>query len=294
MREIDAKTEVYGLIGDPVAHSRSPAMMNKAFREAGVNAVYAAFRVAKGMVRDALAGFRALGFRGANVTIPHKVDVLAFLDDVDDRARRIGAVNTIVNDGGRLVGYNTDGIGYVRSLKEETGVDLRGKRVLLIGAGGAARGVAFALADEGVGTIWIANRTVERAVSLAGDLARSAGCKVEALDLSQAVRLCAEADVVVNCTSAGMAPSVDETPIATDALRPGMIVSDLVYNPPETKWLRAARAAGAVVHGGVGMFVYQGAYAFEYWTGLPAPVAAMRAAVEASLGLRADAEGDAP
>ena len=164
---IDSHTILYGVFGDPIRHSRSPIMLNRAFQEAGINAVYAAFHVRPEELGDAVRGIRALGYRGINVTIPHKVEVMQYLDEIDEGARIVGAVNTIVNEAGKLIGYNTDGIGYVRSLKEETGIELKGKSVLLLGAGGAARGVAYALAKEGAGRIYIANRTKERALELA-------------------------------------------------------------------------------------------------------------------------------
>jgi shikimate dehydrogenase len=180
LSSIDTGTAVYGVFGDPVRHSRSPVMLNRAFAVAGVNAVYAAFHVLPGTLRQAVEGIRALGFGGVNVTLPHKVEVMEYLDEIDEGARFIGAVNTIVNDGGRLIGYNTDGIGYVRSLKEETGVSLAGKTLLVIGAGGAARGVVYALAQERPARIVIANRTAERARALAADFAATAALRVSA------------------------------------------------------------------------------------------------------------------
>jgi shikimate dehydrogenase len=215
-----------------------------------------------------------------NVTLPHKVEVMEYLDEIDEGARFIGAVNTIVNDGGRLIGYNTDGIGYVRSLKEETGVSLAGKTLLVIGAGGAARGVVYALAQERPARIVIANRTAERARALAADFARYgsiAGIGLDELDDWKA-----QVDVVINTTHAGMSPHETKMPMDPSWLRPGMLVSDIIYNPLITMLLKQAEAKGCIIHGGLGMFIYQGAYAFEYWTGRPAPVAAMREAVEQS------------
>lgn len=280
-QEIDTATVMYGVFGDPIAHSKSPLMLNRAFREAGLNAAYAAFRIVPGTLKDAVQGIRALGFRGVNVTIPHKVEVMSYLDEIDEGARQIGAVNTIVNEQGRLKGYNTDGIGYVRSLKEETGVDLSGKKVLILGAGGAARAIVYALAKEGAALIRIANRTAARAA----ELADCAGTLTEAESLrpDEIAAVIGETDIVINATSAGMHPNVEELPLDPALLRPGQLVSDLIYNPRITRLLREAEARGAQVHGGLGMFIYQGACAFEYWTGLPAPVAAMRDAVERSL-----------
>jgi shikimate dehydrogenase len=280
-RTLNSHTILFGVFGDPIRHSRSPIMLNRAFQEMGLNAAYAAFHVRPQDLGDAIRGIRALGYRGINVTIPHKVEVMQYLDEIDEGAQVIGAVNTIVNEAGRLIGYNTDGIGYVRSLKEETGTRLQGKSVLLIGAGGAARGVAYALAKEGAACIYIANRTKERAVELAATI--SAFTKSVGLGMDELEEAAGEASLVVNTTSAGMHPNVDELPIAVDLLSNRQLVSDLIYNPRITKFLREAEAKGARIHGGLGMFIYQGAYAFEYWTGTTAPVAAMRQIVEQSL-----------
>lgn len=278
---LDTGTVMYGVFGDPIAHSKSPLMLNRAFKEAGLNAAYAAFRIAPGTLKDAVNGIRALGFRGVNVTIPHKLEVMSYLDEIDEDARQIGAVNTIVNENGVLKGYNTDGIGYVRSLKEETGIQIAGKRVLVLGAGGAARGIVYALAKEGAAAIRIANRTAERAEELAA-YAR-AFTEAVGFGTERIPSVIGETDIIINTTSAGMHPNVDELPMNTDLITPGMLVSDLIYNPRITLLLREAQERGATIHGGLGMFIYQGAYAFEYWTGLPAPVAAMRDAVERSL-----------
>ncbi|MDF2926763.1 MAG: shikimate 5-dehydrogenase [Paenibacillaceae bacterium] len=280
-QSLNSQTVMYGVFGDPVGHSKSPLMLNRAFQAAGINGAYAAFHILPGTLGEAVKGIRALGFRGVNVTIPHKVEVMDYLDEIDESARAIGAVNTIVNDNGRLKGFNTDGIGYVRSLKEETGVDLSGKRILLLGAGGAARGIAYALARENVGRLLIANRTAERARELAS--AMSAYTETAGMGTEDIALCIGETDIVINTTSAGMHPHVDEVPMNTELLHRNLLVSDLIYNPRITRLLREAEQAGARVHSGLGMFIYQGAYAFEYWTGLPAPAAEMRAIVEEAL-----------
>ncbi|HEY0828905.1 MAG TPA: shikimate dehydrogenase [Bacilli bacterium] len=277
---INSSTVMYGVFGDPVRHSKSPIMLNRAFQEVGLNAAYAAFHVPPKSLKDAVYGIKALNFRGINVTIPHKVEVMKYLDVIDDSARAIGAVNTIVNDNGRLIGYNTDGIGYVRSLKEETNFSIEGKRILVLGAGGAARGIVYALAKANPSKIWIANRTIDKAVELAAALESAVDCYGMGLDEIKAVMN--QVDLVVNTTSTGMHPNIDEVPMNPAFLHPGLIVSDLVYNPLITKWLGLAKERGARVHSGLGMFIYQGAYAFEYWTGLAAPTAAMREVVEQS------------
>ncbi|AMX82827.1 shikimate dehydrogenase [Geobacillus subterraneus] len=255
---------VYGLLGFPVEHSLSPLMHNDAFAYFGISARYHLFSVKPEQVGEAIAGVRALGIAGVNVTIPHKMAVIPFLDEVDEHARRIGAVNTIVNDNGRLVGYNTDGPGYVKALEEEMDVHLDGKRILLIGAGGGARGIYFSLLSTAAARIDITNRTTEKAARLVreGEDGRSAF-----FPLAEAEKRLAEYDIIINTTSAGMHPRVNEQPLSLERLRPGTVVSDIIYNPFETKWLKEAKARGARGQNGVGMLVYQGALAFEKWTG---------------------------
>jgi shikimate dehydrogenase len=278
--ELDSYTVLYGVFGDPVRHSKSPLMLNRAFQVAGINAAYGAFHILPGTLGDAVRGIRALGFRGVNVTIPHKVEVMDYLDEIDPAARSIGAVNTIVNENGKLCGYNTDGIGYVRSLREETGFEPKGANVLLIGAGGAARGIAYTLASQGVKSIRIANRSAERAQELAGYVKDMTD--VQVIGLNQVGEYARHADVMINLTPVGMSPNVDAMPVDPEVLHSGLLVSDTVYTPLETKLLREAKLRGARTHRGLGMFIYQGAYAFEYWTGQPAPVVAMREVVERS------------
>nr|WP_040924947.1 shikimate dehydrogenase [Saccharibacillus kuerlensis] len=266
-----------GVIGDPIAHSKSPVMHQAALRERRIVGSYTALHVTPDRLEDFIRTVREEEYRGINVTIPHKENVMRYLDELDEDARRIGAVNTIVNEGGRLIGRNTDGIGYVRSLKEEAAAELAGRRIVVLGAGGAARGIVYALASEAPGRITLLNRTTERAEALAREWSDLADIAV--LPSSRAAEALQDADIVINTTSVGMHPHMDEVPIDSAPLRGTEIVSDLIYNPLETKLLRLAREKGCQTHGGLGMFVYQGAYAFEYWTGVPAPIAAMREAV---------------
>jgi shikimate dehydrogenase len=258
--------KLYALFGCPVHHSLSPLMHNDAFQRMNIAAHYHAFHVEPEHLQDAVAGVRALGIAGLNVTIPHKTAIMALLDDIDAEARRIGAVNTIVNENGRLIGYNTDGLGYVRALEEETNVDIQEKRILLIGAGGAARGIYFSLIDRVAKRIDICNRTVSKAKQLIeeGDAAVSSA----AFSLSEAEQRLGEYDIVINTTSVGMYPNVEQMPLSLANLKEGTIVSDIIYNPLETKWLKEARERNAIVQNGVGMFIYQGALAFEKWTGV--------------------------
>ncbi|OPA78363.1 shikimate dehydrogenase [Paenibacillus selenitireducens] len=278
---ISSEASVFGVIGDPIRHSKSPLMHNSALQALGIDGVYTALHVKPEDIGEAIRGIRALGFRGINVTIPHKLNVIPLLDELDEGAKFIGAVNTIVNDKGRLIGYNTDGIGYVRSLKEEVEPDLAGRRILVIGAGGAARGIVYALTQESPEVIWIANRTIERAEELA--LALQHCGNLVGIGTEQISDICGDVDIIINTTSVGMFPHMEETPISLEGFRTDIIVSDLIYNPLETTILRQARERGSRTHGGLGMFVYQGAYAFEYWTGQTAPIEVMRQAVLKSL-----------
>lgn len=268
-----------GVMGDPIAHSKSPAMHNAALLAAGVNGIYMPLHVLPDQLEAAVRGIVALGYRGVNVTIPHKEQVMQYLDVIDESARLIGAVNTIVNEGGTLTGYNTDGIGYVRSLKEEAVPELAGKRIAVLGAGGAARGVIYALALEKPEHIHILNRTADRAIALASDLRGHGLGEISGSGMEEVANVLAAADIVINTTSAGMHPHVDDVPVDPSLIREGAAVSDLIYNPLETRLLRESRMCGCTVHGGLGMFVYQGAVAFEHWLGIPAPVETMRRAV---------------
>lgn len=274
---ITSKTQLVGLLGHPVSHSQSPLMHNTAFLEKSLPFAYAAFDVEPSGLDDAVAGIRALGLKGVNVTIPHKVAIMPLLDEIDPLAKRIGAVNTVVNDNGRLVGYNTDGMGYVRSLIEETGLELDQQIVTMLGAGGAAKAVAFTLAEKGVKEIRIINRSPERAALLAEHVGTIVPTRVvEQADGKDAIK---DATLLINTTSIGMYPHVGEMPVLPEWLHDQLIVSDLIYNPLETRLLREARAIGARVHSGVGMFVNQGALAYELWTGETAPSETMRAIV---------------
>ncbi|PRR69933.1 shikimate dehydrogenase [Neomoorella humiferrea] len=283
MLQVKASTRLVALLGYPVEHSLSPLMQNAAFTNAGLDLVYLAFAVTPADLPAALAGLKAMGFLGANVTVPHKEAVIKYLDAVDPTAARIGAVNTIVNEGGRLTGYNTDASGFLRSL-QEAGFDPAGKKAVILGAGGAARAVAFALAGAGCATLTIANRTVERAGHLAAALT-GLGVPVRACTLQEEeLRPRLEgADLVVNATSAGMAPMVGAVPLPAAWLNAGQWVYDLVYNPLETKLLREARQRGCHVVSGLGMLLYQGTAAFTLWTGKPAPAEIMGQALRKAL-----------
>ncbi|MCW3992163.1 MAG: shikimate dehydrogenase [Candidatus Bathyarchaeota archaeon] len=275
------------LIGHPVGHSMSPAMHNAAFKELGLDYRYEAVSVEPERLTDFLNGvLRRPTVRGANVTIPHKISVMRAIDVVDEAAAMIGAVNTVVNDGGVLKGYNTDGVGALRALEGSIG-ELRGRRVLLLGAGGAARAVAYVIAREAE-ALTILNRTPRRAVELAGALREKVEHRVDisatAFDETHLRRELERADILINATPIGMHPDVGETPVPRHLLHGRLLVFDLVYNPPRTRLLREAEDAGAETLSGVEMLVYQGAEAFLLWTGKRAPVDLMLRAVRRELG----------
>jgi shikimate dehydrogenase len=268
------------VIGFPIRHSLSPVFQQAAFDFHGIAAQYEAWETPPEMLVAAVERLRRPDHLGANVTVPHKQAVMAMLDDVHPLARRIGAVNTIVNQDGRLVGYNTDAAGFLQGLEREAGYGVADKRALVVGAGGAARAVAFALLEGGVADLAIANRRPERAAALASDLqAQGSPVAIESLgtgfdDLSMAV---AKADLLVNATSVGMRHTAEEgaSPVPPPLLRRDLFVYDLVYNPPETVLLRAAAAIGAPALNGLPMLIYQGAEAFTLWTGRQAPIGLM-------------------
>jgi len=275
---ISGQTKLCGLIGDPVEHTMSPVMHNAAFSEIGLDFLYVPFRVKKEVLGKAIDGMKALNIRGLNVTIPHKVDVIRFLDEIDSLAEKIGAVNTIVNDDGVLKGYNTDGFGFLEALLEK-GIDPAGKDVSILGAGGASRAISFTLAERGANLV-ILNRLLELdwAKELAGMISKVFNREVEALELNRENLAGAldKADILVNATSVGMTPDIDQTPVDAHLLKPSKFVFDIVYNPIKTKLLREAEEAGAKTIGGLDMLVWQGALAFEKWTGQKAPVELMR------------------
>lgn len=275
---ISGTTSICGVIGDPIEHTMSPAMHNAAFRETGVDFVYTAFHVKGDELEEAIRGMRALGIRGLNVTIPHKVAVIDYLDKLDPLAAKIDAVNTIVNDNGVLTGFNTDALGAVRALAEG-GIEIDGRKIVVLGAGGASRAVSLALADGG-GRLAILNREeeIEWAEDLAAKLMRLFGGQIPALALTKENLAAAldGADLLVNTTSVGMSPHAERTPVDASLLRSGLAVFDIVYNPLKTRLLRDAEAAGATTVSGIEMLAWQGAVAFEKWTGKTAPVKLMR------------------
>jgi shikimate dehydrogenase len=281
---ISGKTRVCGIIGDPVEHTMSPVMHNAAFQKLGLDYLYVAFRVGQKEIGNAVAAMRALNIRGLNVTIPHKTAVIPFLDKLDPMAERIGAVNTIVNDEGVLVGYNTDAAGFLQAILEME-VEPAGKNIVILGAGGASKGISFILAERGA-NLTILNRHLVRAEDLAIRTSQVFEREVRALSLVEEnlAHIMERTDILVNATSVGMFPDIDETPVHTRLLRPSLVVFDIVYNPIQTRLLKEAETVGARVINGIDMLVWQGALAFEKWTGKKAPIDLMKKEAIQALG----------
>lgn len=279
--DINAHTQFCGVIGNPVEHSLSPAIHNAAFQKLGLNFVYLAFRVE--VIGDAIKGLRALGnFRGASVTIPHKVAAVPFLDSIEPTARHIGAINTIVAAGGKLTGYNTDATGALRALREG-GVALKGQRVVMLGSGGAARAIAFALGTEpGIEHLTILGIDEQERAALAQDLRSKTGMTVQEspLDDGMLQKVLPDAHVLIHCTPIGMSQKVHETSVPSTLLHAGLTVMDIVYNPRDTRLLKDAKVAGCRVIPGLEMFLHQASAQFELWTNQAAPTDVMRAVLE--------------
>ena len=275
-------TKVLGVLGHPITHSLSPVMHNAAIEALNIDYVYVPFHVLPEDLEQAVRGLRALSIAGVNVTIPHKEQIIEHLDGVGESAARIRSVNTVINCNGRLKGETTDGPGFLRSAEAAWG-KFDGANVLILGAGGSAKAVAFALADAGC-RIVIANRTTQRGVALAQALTevfgdgRSTAVPLLSEELPDQVR---GADVLVNTSSVGMHPDVDGIPLSPELLRRDLLVYDLIYNPAKTRLVREAEARGAHAVTGLKMLVYQGALSFEMWTGVEAPIEVMENALNA-------------
>jgi shikimate dehydrogenase len=282
-------TQRLGIIGYPIGHSISPIFQQAALDHLGIDATYEKWEVTPESVGDFVNGLRAPGSLGINITVPHKQAVIPFLDEVDEWATAAGAVNTIVNHNGRLTGHNTDGPGFLQALLVETGYSPQGTRALILGAGGAARGILLALVRGGVDSLVIANRTLERAETLA-KLSSENGVSSEAITLGTdaVTEAAASANLIVNCTTMGMTRGPDEhgSPIASAQIPASAIVNDVVYTPLITPILREAAAAGATALGGLHMLVYQGVLSFKMWTGQDAPVDVMLEAATAEMASR--------
>jgi len=282
-RSCSFKPELCCLFGKPVAENPTQPMIEAAFRHHGLDWRYVQFEIEPEALADAVRGMRAMGFRGGNVTTPHKVAIVKHLDRVAESASLMGAVNCVVRRGGELVGENTDGKGFIQSLRGVT--DPAGKKVVVLGAGGAARAITVELALAGAKSLVIVNRGRERGRELAELLRTKTGVGVEASVWEGDTKVPRDADVLVNATSIGLFPDVQaRVPLDLSTLAPRMVVADVIPNPPETRLLRDARARGCTVLDGLGMLVNQGVIGFKYWTGIDADPAVMRRALEDVFG----------
>ena len=280
---IKGSTNIVGLIGHPVEHSFSPPMHNAAFKKLGMDYAYVAFDVDPKNLKSAIEGAKSLNIKGFNVTIPHKIQVMDYLDEIDEVAGLIGAVNTI--DFKDMKGYNTDGIGAVKAIEEVTSI--KGKNVVVAGAGGASRAISFYIAKYGADSLTILNRNVEKAQKLAGDVSDSdLIANVNSDSVSQINSYLDDADILIDTTPVGMHPHIDDEPITTsEHMHEDMAVFDAVYNPNETVLLKEAIKAGAKPVYGIKMLLYQGAESFKIWTGQDAPVDEMENALKQTLNL---------
>jgi shikimate dehydrogenase len=282
-RSLNGHTKIIALFGNPIAHTASPPMQNAALEKLGLNYVYIPFCVSKSNISTAMESIRVLDFLGANVTVPFKESVIPYLDELTVQARLIGAVNTIKNDNGKLIGHNTDGDGFIEALKDlSKKFTPRKKKVVILGAGGGARAVAVALAQKKIKSLVLADVQEEKAKSLAAMLRSKLGVDVKGLtpNTQQFYNLVEEADLLINATPIGMHPKVTECPLSNiSVIHPRQLVVDMVYNPAQTKFLKLAKHLGAKTQNGLGMLLYQGVLAFEIFTGHKAPTEVMRKAL---------------
>lgn len=262
---IDSKTKIYGLIGHPVGHSLSPLIHNTAFLDQKLNCIYDCFDVLPENIKDAVFGIKALGIMGVNVTVPYKEMVIPYLDFISDEAKLIGAVNTIKNNDGRLEGYNTDASGFIESLLEQ-GVEIRGKNVVILGAGGAARAIAVAFSLNDVNSITIANRTEGKAYNLYKYIIEKFRTECKYTSLDELIDF-DNIDILINATSVGMFPNVNATPVDEKILRKAKFIYDLIYNPKETLLLRYAKKYGIKNSNGLNMLINQANNSFKIWFG---------------------------
>jgi len=274
--DVTARTGLVAVLGHPVAHSLSPRMHNAAFRAQNVDMVYLAFDVRRDRLRQAVEGLRALGMRGANVTLPYKEEVVPLLDVVAPAAARLGAVNTIVNDQGSLIGHNTDVAGFLAALRKVRPQGAQGLRCLVVGAGGAARAVVAALTEDRAAEIWIHNRTQQRAVALCESAQIWGASRCEVADAAHLKVLAAGVDLLVNATSVGLSPAVKDSAVPVDIVDSHHLVLDVVYGPHPTALVATAAARGAIALDGREMLVMQAADSYHLWTGLEPPLQAMR------------------
>lgn len=272
--QLDGTTQLVGVFGSPITHTASPAMHNAAFAALNMNWVYIAAHVEPVHLRNALIGIRDMNFRGVNLTVPHKILALDLMDEIDPEARQLGAVNTVVVADGRLVGHNTDGYGFTKAIQEDFNLTLAGKRIVILGAGGAGRALAVQCLREGAAAVIVANRTPGKTTGIP--------CQSIPLEPATVADALCQADLLVNATSVGLKDD-DTLGLPASAFRRELCVYDTIYRPAETQLLRQAAAAGARTSNGLSMLLHQGARSFEIWTGRKPPLAVMRRALRAAV-----------
>ncbi len=265
--KINSLTRLYCLIGNPISKSLSPSIHNYLFDKEKENAVYMAFNIEKKDLENTINGFKAINVKGFNVTIPYKIDIINFLDQLSYESELIGAVNTVKIDNGKLVGYNTDGLGFLKTL-EERNISLKGKNVLILGAGGAAQSISLTVANEGVKSLTILNRTVSKSKKLVEKI-KNRFPEIESSygSLNEKYIDLKKFDILINCTSIGMYPEVDKMPIEINRFNKNVIVYDIIYKPLETKLIKSAKKEGMIAIGGLDMLIYQALLSDEIWLG---------------------------
>lgn len=283
---VSYKAELVGVFGYPVAENPTCVMQEAAFNQLGLQWRYLTIEVKPDALADAMRGMRAMAFQGINLTIPHKVAVMQYLDEIADDAAKIGAVNTVRRMGDKLIGENTDGKGFLRGVREEAGIDPQGKRIVIMGAGGAARAIAVELALAGAAEIIVYNRSNDRGEAMVKDLVNRTGVKASFAHWTTTYAVTGDVDILVNATSIGLYPDVDAVVDANlEGAQPSLLVCDVIPNPPETRLIKAAQAQGLKTLNGLSMLVFQGVIGFEMWTGKKAPEKAMKDALRQAFGV---------
>lgn len=279
---ITGKTKLFGLMGDPIEHTLSPSMHNAAFKSFDLDYVYVPFHVKKDQLKNAIQGAKSLEIKGLNVTIPHKTNIIKYLNAIEDTAELIGAVNTVKFDD-TIKGYNTDGLGAVRAIEEVSSV--KNKKIIILGAGGASRAITFQIILKGAGRVIIANRTPENALVLKKNLVDKLNADVGTANLGDQLKLeLQDADILINTTPIGMYPNVNQKPLVTsEMMHENLLVNDVIYNPLETNILKEAKKAGAKTVLGDKMLIYQGIESFKIWTGIEPPVEVFKEALDKML-----------
>jgi shikimate dehydrogenase len=284
---VSYRQELVGVFGFPVDENPTVVMMDAAFQSLGLPWRYLTLKVSPADLAAGIQGIRAMGFRGLNLTIPHKVEVLQYLDEVNADAQIMGAVNTIYREGDRLIGANTDGKGFLKALRDDAHMDPAGRKFMILGAGGAARSISVELALAGAAEIEIFNRNAARARELVDLLRRNTKAQVTFREWNGEVSIPENIDGLVNATSIGLYPNIEELPsLNFETIRSGMVVCDVIPNPPRTRFVKEAEARGAITLDGLGMLVYQGAIAFKLWTGEDAPIDVMKQSLLLEFGVQ--------